>query len=268
MTWRAKWVAYGGCARMQFSSFWTYRADSLIGTASLFLKVYLLSVVWTAVYDGRDTVGGVGLDTMVTYSTLAFVQFMLVTPFRFSPFSYRIREGMIAVDLLRPVGVPGQMIAIQVGGIAAAAPFVLAVVPFAVLVIGAEPPASFAAAMACLVSLILAFAVAQLLTVLIGMVAFWTLETTGIFMVYRFVAQLLSGALVPLAFMPEALRTLAELLPFQATTYTPIAAYLGQLTGAGLTRALALQAVWIAVLALVAKLVWARAVRRVVVQGG
>ncbi|GAA4735738.1 ABC transporter permease [Phytohabitans rumicis] len=259
---------YLACARMQFATVLTYRADFLLTLGLLLVQIYLLRVVWTAVYADREVAAGVSVHTMIAYATLVSVQYALFTSWRFSQIPQRVREGKVAMDLLRPVGFCGQMLAGQVGGTAATLPFILVVLPFALLVGGAAAPASALAAVCYAVSLLLAYVITQLLALTVGMVAFWTLETTGMFMIYRVAAQFLSGALVPLWFMPEPLRLVAQLLPFQATAYTPTAAYLGQLHGSGLAAALGVQVLWVGLLAALARLVWSRAVYRVVVQGG
>jgi ABC-2 type transport system permease protein len=47
-----------------------------------------------------------------------------------------------------------------------------------------------------------------------------------------------------------------------------VSIYLGQTQGIDVLSALALQIFWIVVLAFLARLVWGRAMRRVVIQGG
>jgi len=259
---------YLACARMQFATVLTYRTDYLLTAVLLLVQVYLLRVVWTAVYADRGVANGIAVHTVIAYATLATVQYTLFSPWRFSQIPQRVREGKVAMDLLRPVGFCGQMLAAQVGGTAALAPFLLLALPFALLVGGAAAPPSAGAAVAYVVSLALAYAISQLLALLVGMVAFWTVENTGIFMIYRVVAQFLSGALVPLWFMPGPLRVLAQVLPFQATAYTPTATYLGEIHGSGLAVALGVQVLWLGLLAALARLVWFRAVHRVVVQDG
>jgi ABC-type uncharacterized transport system permease subunit len=86
-------------------------------------------------------------------------------------------------------------------------------------------------------------------------------------MMFAAVRSFLSGQVVPLWFMPDWLRTVAEILPFQAATYTPLAIYFGRPPG-GLAAALAVQCIWIVVLGASCAWVWSRAKRRVVVQGG
>jgi ABC-type uncharacterized transport system permease subunit len=100
------------------------------------------------------------------------------------------------------------------------------------------------------------------------MTSFWTLEVTGIYLSFTLVSRLLSGSLVPLWFMPEWLRIVAGLLPFQATTFTPVAIYLGTINGAALWRSLGISAAWVVILAVVLRLSWNRVLNRVVVQGG
>ncbi|HYI54836.1 MAG TPA: ABC-2 family transporter protein [Microlunatus sp.] len=119
-----------------------------------------------------------------------------------------------------------------------------------------------------LIAVMLAAVISIQLLVLLDMTSFWTLEVTGIYLSYSLVSRLLSGSLVPLWFMPDWLRVLAGVLPFQATTFTPVAIYLGSLDGAAMWRSLGISAAWVIILALLLRWSWARVVNRVVVQGG
>ncbi|MYR38450.1 hypothetical protein GTX14_21380 [Streptomyces sp. SID4944] len=260
--------AHLACARMEFRAALTYRTAYLSSFVMMLLQIWLLTVVWKALYDGRAEVDGLGLTTMTAYATLTTLQYQLVSPWRSSPIDQRVREGKVAVDLLRPVGFPGQMLAGQLGWASAAVPVLLVALPFALLIGAGQAPASTAAGFAYPVALIGALLVNQLLGLLLGLVSFWTLEVSGALMAYRFVAQFFSGALVPLWFMPGPVRVAAEWLPFQATAYTPAAVYLGQVEGAGIVAALGVQLAWIGALGALAAYVWSRARRRVMSQGG
>ena len=74
--------------------------------------------------------------------------------------------------------------------------------------------------------------------------------------------------MVPLWFYPDGLRTLANLLPFQHLAFGPAATWMGELTGAEIGRNLGLGALWGAALLGICWWMWARIVRRLVVQGG
>ncbi|MFI5478982.1 ABC transporter permease [Streptomyces rubiginosohelvolus] len=260
--------SYLACARMEFRAALTYRTAYLSSFAMMLLQIWLLTVVWKALYDGRAEVDGLSLTTMTAYATLTTLQYQLVSPWRSSPIDQRVREGKVAVDLLRPVGFPGQMLSGQLGWASAAVPVLLVALPFALVIGAGQAPASAAAGFAYPVALVGALLVNQLLGLLLGMVSFWTLEVSGALMAYRFVAQFFSGALVPLWFMPGPVRAAAEWLPFQATAYTPAAVYLGRVEGLGIVAALGVQLAWIGALGALAAFVWSRARRRVMAQGG
>ncbi|MEP7189786.1 MAG: ABC-2 family transporter protein, partial [Roseiflexaceae bacterium] len=180
----------------------------------------------------------------------------------------RIREGQIALDLARPVPFLGQLLANQVGTTAAFAPFVLLAVPLALIVGGLEPPASASAALLYLVSMALAYMVTALMGMLMGLIAFWTLQTRGVQAIYEFVSQFFAGAMVPLWFFPPLLRQVADWLPFQAQAFIPLSLYMGQVPQQGIAGALGLQLFWVIVLFGMAWLVWQRAMRRVIIHGG
>lgn len=266
--WRHRLAVYRGFAGAGMRQALVYRANYLMTILRLVIQVFLLTLVWTAVYDGRDSVDGVSLATMVSYVTLVSVQTWLLMTASFSLIPQRVREGKIASDLCRPVGPLQQALADQVGRVVVILPVAGLALLATSLAGGMQPPASPLAAVGYAVSLLLAFAVAILTATVISMVAFWTLEVGGILFIYRSVSEFFAGALVPLWLMPDWLRTMAEVLPFQAIAYTPVSIYLGQLSGVDMVRALAVQAAWVVAAYLAGRLVWRRALHRVVIQGG
>jgi ABC-2 type transport system permease protein len=107
-----------------------------------------------------------------------------------------------------------------------------------------------------------------LISTLVGLVAFWTLELFGFNVIVRFLSEFLSGGLVPLWFLPPWARWIAELLPFQSLAHLPLSIYVGKIEGAAISVALLKQAAWIAVLSALAWLIWKAAERKIIVQGG
>lgn len=260
--------AYVQLAGMRAQTLYAYRFQVVLELASMVLQIYLLRMVWTAVYAGQASAPGIDLGTLISYLTLAQIQTWVMQPNLGWAIEERIRDGTVAIDLARPVPFLPQMLAQQVGETAGLLPFVAVALPVALLVGGLQPPASPAAAGLYAVSLALAYLITVLIGVALGLIAFWTLEFSGFMMMYTFINAFFSGALVPLTFFPAWLRTLAELLPFQTQAFLPVSIYLGQLQGEAAARAIGVQLVWVVLLAAVIRLGWGRAVRRVIVQGG
>jgi ABC-type uncharacterized transport system permease subunit len=260
-------------AYLQIMALWpqmalAYRVDFAFRVLSVLLKVYLLKVIWTAVYAGRGAAGDAELRELVAFITLAQLQVWLMFPVIAEYLQERVRDGKIALDLARPVPFLGQLLAHQLGGTLSYLPFVLLAVPFALVLGGFVPPASLSAGLLYLLSLALGYLVSVLLGMLIGLVSFWTMQIWGIIDIYDYTNQFFTGALVPLWFFPAWLRQVADLLPFQAQTFIPLAIYTGQVPEHEIAAALGVQVVWVVLLFGIVWVVWRRAMRRVVIQGG
>ena len=247
---------------------YVYRGEIALRLLGMLLQVFLLKVVWTAVYAGRSEVNGIPIALMISYLTLANLQVWVLYCDITNVVYERVREGSIALDLARPIDVLPQLVWGQVGRTAGVVPFGLLALPVAAVMGALAWPASGEAAALYAVSLVLAYAISILASLILALLVFWTYETHGVTAIYSFVTQFFAGALVPLWFFPDGLRAVAELLPFQTQAYLPLSIYIGRLAGGDALRGLGVQAFWIVALGLIANARWHRAIRRVVIQGG
>jgi ABC-type uncharacterized transport system permease subunit len=260
--------AYGKLTALTMQTIFAYRLNVAFECVGLLLQILLLKAVWTAVYGDRGAVEGVDLTTLLTYLTIANIQVWVIWPETTWLIQRKVREGKIAQDLARPVGLIPQLLAHQFGSTLVFLLIGLAILPLAFVIGVLRPPPSFEAAILYAVSLVLAVGVVTPIGLLMGFVAFWTLETSGIQQIYRFANLFFAGGLVPLWLFPGPLRAAAELLPFQTQASIPVSIYVGRIAGADALRGLLVQAIWIVILGLAARFVWSRALRRVVIQGG
>lgn len=258
-------VAY---LRIGWRSALAFRASLFAGIAGLAVQIVLVVTVWRAVYGERPSVQGVPAGEAIGYASLATCLAAVMLPFRFSSVPERVRTGVIAVDVIRPVGVVSQWLAINAGTSLAALPLAFAGALAAAVLGALRPPESPVHALLFVVSSLLGWAIAMMANLAVSMTAFWTLETRGVFHIYRTVAAFCSGALVPLWFMPDQLRTALAWLPFQAQVFTPLSVYFGTRHGDQLWQALAAQLGWVTVMYGLLRLATWRALRKVVVQGG
>lgn len=232
------------------------------------ITIYLLTVIWTSAYAGREEVGGIPLNLMLVYLTIGNLQAAYLRPEIGYDIVDRVREGQIGFDLSRPVNYPTQLVASAAGDMLGQLPMLLAVLPVAGLLGELAPPATWQDGVGYLVSFLIAWFIAVELAMIIGLVAFWTLEMNGFMMVYNLVGGFATGALVPLWFMPELLRQFVQLLPFQSIVYVPVSIYIGIPATGSIATALALQLFWAVALIGVVYMIWKRALHRTVIQGG
>jgi ABC-2 type transport system permease protein len=261
-------AAYRQLAMLWPKIAYAYRLNIFFWMLQTLMRIYILNVVWTTVFREQGGIAGIELDTLIAYLTLANLQLMVTFPIIAEMVQQRVREGLIAVDLARPVPLLGQLVSQQIGATLGLLPLLLLVLPFAFLLGSLRFPPTAEAALLYLLSTALAYAIVVEIALLLGMLAFWLVETWAFNGIYQFVNQFFAGALVPLWLFPDWLQLVANLLPFQTQAHVPLSIYVGQLTGAAALQGLALQAFWVVALAVVAQLVWKRAEHKIVVQGG
>lgn len=246
---------------------YAYRMWLYLGVLQIFLQLLLLRAVWQAVYGDRGSVDGISIDTMVTYLTVVGLINFSIYPGIADEIHRRIDQGMVAVDLVRPVGFVRQMLSIELGNSAGRWLLLIVVIPGLMLVGSLALPSSATLAI-FLLSMVLAFAVSVLIFLLVGLSGFWLINIAGMRAMVGLASNFLAGSMVPVWFMPGWLRTAVEMLPFQAIAFLPASIWVERATGNEVWRAIGLQLFWLAALGIASAWVWKRAQRRVVVQGG
>lgn len=120
----------------------------------------------------------------------------------------------------------------------------------------------FAAAMVLGVGVTVSFCMIVYIT------AVFTISPQGLRLFLMSAVEFLSGSLIPIPFMPDAVKNVVELLPFAGMMNVPFRIYSGDLTGQAMLRALGLQAFWFVALLAAGMRLCKAAERKIVIQGG
>jgi ABC-2 type transport system permease protein len=185
-----------------------------------------------------------------------------------APFwEWRIREGRLAGDLLKPMYILHYDLAYFAGW-----KFVVVVLwlPIAVGLSAVFHPTLSPTPLEIVVFICAiwgAYLVRSMFQGTIGMLNFWTTRGAAAFDLYMATEMLLSGRLVPLQLMPEWVQTLANFLPFKWTFGFPIEALVGDMSTRSLLLGLCAQALWIGIGLLLFKVAWSAAIKRFVSVG-
>lgn len=263
--------AYLEVARRAYARQSTYRAATVAGVFTNTVFGFLLAYVVLAVYAARPHAGGF---TAADAATFTFVAQGLLMPVGLlagdREQSERIRSGDVVVDLYRPLDYQGYWAAVEAGRSAFHLVF-RGLPPFLVgwaLVDGVSLPPAWWMWPAFGVSVALAIAAATSFRFVVQCIAFWLRDARGPVQLASVTAGFFSGAFVPTFLFPGPLADLSGLLPFEAMLQWPIEVFLGARRGGDLAVTLTVQSAWVVALALVARVVMARARTRVEVQGG
>jgi ABC-2 type transport system permease protein len=277
--WRRERLAslrlYLSFVRLAFLKFLAYRLRYYTGVVSYTIFVagnaYLYRALFASRPEGLDAaeIGGFTLPEMITYIAIAWIGRSFTFNNIDRTLAHQVEQGEIAMQLIKPFHVQTVMMFEAVGEAAFrlllfTLPIMIVVVPlFGVL--GPPRPELYGWT---LLSFVLALVINSQLNFLVGCLAFYLKNISGVIRAKHISLDFLSGVLIPFTFFPQWVQTVAGWLPFQGLSYVPVTIYLGKRTGDDLAAALLLQAVWAVGLLLGGRWLWNRAVRAVTLQGG
>jgi ABC-2 type transport system permease protein len=245
----------------------TYRFEVFTSIGSFVVRVYLLRMVWTALYARNTAPDGLPLHAIITYSTVALLMGLVLDIDQTRLLHDHLHDGQIATDFMKPISVPLYFFADGTGEVLFHAALIAPALLLSLFLVHIDVPSPYVLVM-FLISFILGYFVGFFINFILNCVAFWTLEISAAQLILTWVTDLFGGQLFPLTFFPAALQQVVFLLPFAAMFSTPLLIYVGQIRPERFAEVIGIQIAWIVVLAGVSWLMWRFGARRVIVQGG
>lgn len=262
---RAQWALFVRATRTSFA----YKPALLISLLTVSVSYVVPMLVWRYIYAARTEPLAVPQEQLFPYLLLAaslnFCFFLGVE----GRIGQRIRLGLIATDLLRPVDFQFTQLTQAISDVFLNATLVLPFVGLSYLLWGrAALPHDALSLLAFGLSAFLALLIQFAMQFIFVQTAFITLSNYGIFVARTALQQTFSGISAPLALFPPMLRSVAERLPFCHTIYTPVSIYLGTISGGAVGHALLVQLVWALSLLLLGRALLGLSLRYLEIQGG
>ncbi len=243
----------------------TYRLALLSGLATHAFFGVVRTAVFLAVYRERGRVGGLAVSDALTYTWLLEAIFGVIWATWIWEFPQSVRSGDFAVELLRPGDPYLRFAAFDLGrALYLLATRAVPVLAAAAVVLPLHLPSGPGGVLALVVSVTLTAAIAFQIRFLFGMAAFWTPDYRAVYALVSPLLYLSSGFVIPIDFFPAALRGVAQATPLYALIMAPLRVAIGRPAG----LVLAVQALWLVVLAVATRSLLALASRRLVVHGG
>jgi len=252
----------------------TYRFNFLARALFGFIPLLAVLSVWRTVYTGKgqgSLVGNYTLAQMISYYLMiAIVDALTAVNDDDWQIASDIKDGNISQFLLKPIDYLWYRLCLFLSG--RAAYLVVAAVPLAIFVFCLRTyfvmPANATALGLFLFSTVLTALLQFFTSYAMAMLAFWVLEvSTFIFILFAF-EYIASGHLFPLDILPHGLARVMFLTPFPYQMYFPVSIYMGKEGGQGVLRGLALQTFWVAASYVIARLAWARGIKKYSAVGG
>ncbi len=250
-----------------------YRGDFALGTLMRFLPIVTQIFLWFAVFQARggQPVKGYQYEDFVAYYLLT----MLARAFSSMPglasgIAAQIRGGEIKKFLVQPVDFLSFLLLGRVAH--KLAYYTVATLPFALVFYLCRHyfPGWPSTTTLCagLLALVLCFLLGFFLEASMGLVGFWWLEVSSLLFVYMLFSFFLSGHMFPLDMLPQPWLRIVQLTPLMYLAYFPAAVLLGKIQGWDLALGLAVEAAWVLVFIVVARVLFARGTKHYSAYGG
>jgi len=264
---------YKALFRIRFTNSLQYRIAALSGLLTQFVWGFMLILAFAAFYRDDHTAFPMTFEQTVTYIWMqqAFVTLFFIWMWENSIFE-SIESGGVVYDLVRPMSLYGRWATtVAANRVSRASLRALPILLVAAILPTAHRltlPADFRILLPFLLSMALGFGVVIVFSMLVYISTFFTVNSIGTRIIVGVGSDFLMGAYIPIPFFPETVRIIVEFSPFGAMMNTPFLIFNGHLQSTDLVRSMFLQAFWLVILLIIGKIFMARALKRVVVQGG
>lgn len=240
-----------------------YRGALVIWLLGLILEPVIYLSVWATVANSQGgAIDGYGAGDFAAYYLVALV--VSQASFTWVPWEmeYWIRQGFLSPLLIRPVHPIHRHIAQNLTFKLLTLAVVVPAVAALTLVFKPHFTVTLWTALAFVPALILAMAMRFAVEWTLASAAFWVTRVSALNQLYFVAFLFLSGYAVPLALLPDSIRTVAEWLPFYRMLGFPVELFLGRLSLEAAAIGFAAQIGWLAIAVLVLNVTWARGIRQ------
>jgi ABC-2 type transport system permease protein len=259
--------AFPTLLRVGFADAVAYRAEMIVWVLATTMPLVMLAL-WSTVAS-EAPVGGYGQPQFVAYFLVTFIVRQLTGSWVFYDMNFAVRNGTLAMRLLRPVH--------PLWAYAAEA---MAAMPLRLLV---SLPVAVAALVAVgsrqvthdpflwtvwLASVAGSWLITLLVNLVVGCASFFlesSLKLMDVWLVFFFV---LSGYLIPVDLFPPRLRAVVEWLPFRFQIGFPVEVAIGAHDRASALALLGVQWAWVGVGLCATVAMWRAGLRRFAAYGG
>jgi ABC-2 type transport system permease protein len=258
--------AYPQLLRTGFAGAVAYRTEFLIWMFSTNMPLVMLAIWAAAARSGP--VGGYSQQGFAAYYLAALLVRLMTGAWVVWELTMEIRQGTLALRLLRPIHPLLQWSADNIAAIPMRGIVAIPVVAILLWVGRAELAHDWFSWLVLCFALLGAWLLYFLVQAIIGTFALRFESAASLFDAWLGFQNILSGYLVPLDLFPRAVRSLALVLPFRFQLSFPVELMLGRWSRADAVALLAAQWAYVALFFLATKLAWRSGLRHYAAYGG
>ena len=236
---------------------------------SKIIYLYLQFSIWNALFlSYGQTNPLLKRDDILAYIIVATIISTFIECNTIEWMNDQIRTGNIVTELIRPVNFPKMAFSRHLGGTVIKIVFYCVPLSILVRIVVSKPLLCHKQILYGLLSVILAYGIQFLYSLIIGLLAFWLIVTWPLNMLLGAGYKLLSGAWIPVIMFPDFLKKINYFFPFRAIYAIPVTIMTSRMKTQHIWQNILIQFIWIIILFAATELIWNIGKRKLIVQGG
>lgn len=256
--------AYLAIIKANLQRMLTYRFTILAYRIGEIIEIIILILMWSAIYSNQDIIKGFSLKEMLTYVLFGSLVHIIIKNFVSDRVSDEIKDGRLSLFLIKPISYLGYTFALSIGQFFFIT--ILSVITHLVIILFFIDKFilnfEIVYIAVILIMIILAFIIEFLIAYLVGLIAFWTDETTGIYSTISRLKKFFSGGYFPINLLPSLFVSISLYFPFAYSFFVPSQLYLKKISINDGIKGLAIQLIWIVLLYFIIRFVWKNGIKR------
>jgi ABC-2 type transport system permease protein len=248
-----------------------FRASAFVMVIGNLLYLTVVYFLWKAIYAsaGTDVVSGMTFSETLIYLVLATALYGFMEIYAVWEIGRSIQSGAIVLKLLKPFPYRSYLFW-EYSGTFVTNFFFTFLPTFLVVTIVTHGAIPFGWNLLWFViSVMLGVGINYSIDFIVGTICLYTESIWGINIMKQTIVLLLSGAMIPIAFFPEPLKTIVGYLPFQSIYNAPLTVLLDAHPSAeSVCTTLGIQLAWCVAMTIISKVFWNYSLRQITVNGG
>lgn len=234
---------YIAVAKTYFKSQLAWRVDTILSMLFTVARILFAYLLWKIIFSENETVGGFTFDMMLSYYIIgSFLAQIDMSGGISNEISTRIRNGTFSKYMVIPVSIERYFISMEIGVVVYNLMYALvAAIAWVFLFRIDFTLTGDAFVIVCAVlMIILGMYFMVLLNYFLGLLTLKFQDVGTFLMIKNNLVEFITGSIIPLVLLPEAVLTIMRFLPFYYVTYLPSMLLIGRNSDEAITGVLVL----------------------------
>ena len=264
-----KWKAYAYVFKLQIQKALAYRFDVYSNIVGQCIVMFATAFFWKALYAGHETVQGVAVEDMLTYTVISSAMAIVFNINVQNRITQSVWKGTIATDMVKPISLFVLYFFEDLGNtIMLLLQNVVPILLIGSIFITVPRPNSLPALLLFLLCLTISYLINWLFAACFSTLAFVVIRIGPLGATKEHLIRLLSGSIIPMWFFPEGLRKVLEFFPFVYLYQLPLDIYIGKYDLAEYLPRIGAQFMWLLFFFVLFNYLQGKILKHVMVQGG